>query len=98
MENGKIEMSGKIEDVIFKYSSFAIQNISSFTIIEKESNGFYIHSISISNNGINGNFNIDQDLIFDIKTSANRDYETININIFFKTTDDSISFCYLFEP
>ena len=40
MENGRIEMSGKIEDVIFKYSSFAIQNISSFTKIEKENNGF----------------------------------------------------------
>ena len=37
-------------------------------------------------------------MIFDIKTSANRDYETININIFFKTTDDSIIFATCSNP
>ena len=92
MDKGKIDTAGKIEEVIFKYTSSASQNITSFIQVENESNGFTVHSISISNNGINGNFNIEEDLIFDIKASGNRDFETININIFFKSNDDSVVF------
>jgi len=92
MNNGKIETTGNIEDVIFNYTAIANQNIGSFTRIEKENNGFTLHSVSISNNGIEGNFNIDEDLVFDIKTSGSGDFESININIFFKTADDTVVF------
>ena len=92
MDKGKIQDSGQIESVIYKYTSIINQNITSFIQIEKEKSGFIVHSISISNNGINGNFNIDEDLVFEVKTSGIREFETININIFFKSSDDSIIF------
>ena len=92
MEHGRIAASGPVDEVIFKYISAGSQNISSFIQIDKESNGFTVHSISISNNGIGGNFNIEEDLVFDIMTSSVRDHETINVNIFFKTADDSVIF------
>jgi len=92
MDKGKIDTAGAIEDVIFKYTSIANQNIGSFIGIEKENNGFTIHSVSISDNGISGNFNIDEDLVFDIKVSGTMDYESININVFFKSADDFIIF------
>jgi lipopolysaccharide transport system ATP-binding protein len=92
LEKGKIQDSGEIEDVIYKYTSIVNQNITSFIQIEKEKSGFSVHSITISNNGINGNFNIDEDLVFEVKTSGSREFESINVNIFFKSTDDSIIF------
>ena len=48
--------------------------------------------MSISNNGIVGNFNIEDDLLFEIKVSSIQEFETININIFFKANDDTIIF------
>ena len=92
MDKGGIKMSGSIEEVISKYSSFTSQNVKSFTLVERENNGFFLHSINVTNNGISGIFNIEKDLIFEIKVSANRDFETININIFFKTNEDAIVF------
>ncbi len=92
MDKGSIETTGAIEDVIFKYTSLSSQNIASFVQIEKENNGFTIHSISISNNGISGSFNIEEDLILEVSTSGSKEYESININIFFKSSDDSVIF------
>ena len=92
LNNGKLEIFGKITEVIFKYTSLASKNVTSYFEIEKENNGFRLHSINISNNGINGNFNIEDDLVFDIKSSSKKDYDLININLFFKTNDDSIVF------
>jgi lipopolysaccharide transport system ATP-binding protein len=92
LDKGKIKTEGTIEDVIFKYTSLVSQNIASFIQVDKENQGFTIHTISISNNGVNGSFNIEEDLIFEIKTSGDKQFESININIFFKSTDDSIVF------
>jgi lipopolysaccharide transport system ATP-binding protein len=98
LDKGKIETAGAIEDVIFKYTSIVSQNIASFIQIEKENQDFTVHSISISNNGINGSFNIEEDLEFEIKTSGTKEYESININIFFKSSDDSIVFATCSNP
>jgi lipopolysaccharide transport system ATP-binding protein len=92
LDKGTIAISGTIENVISKYTAIASQNLASFSEIERENDDFTIHSISISNNGISGTFNIEEDLIFEIKVSGNRDYESININIFFKSSDDSVIF------
>lgn len=92
LNSGRLENFGKITEVIFNYTSLASKNVTSYFEIEKENNGFRLHSINISNNGINGNFNIEDDLVFDIKTSSNKDYDLINVNLFFKTNDDSIIF------
>jgi lipopolysaccharide transport system ATP-binding protein len=98
MDKGRIAAAGTIDNVVFKYTASASQNITSFIEIGKESNGFTVHSVNISNNGISGNFNIEEDLTFDIKTSGVKDYESININIFFKMNDDSIIFATCSQP
>ena len=92
MEKGRITAAGPMDEVIFKYSSATTMNISSFIEIEKESSGFTVHSITMSNNGVDGNFNINEDLELEIKTSGRQDYEAININIFFKLPDDTVIF------
>lgn len=92
MDKGRITTSGPIEDVIFKYMAAGSDNIASFLEIEKESEGFTLHSINISNNGVEGNFQIEEDLVFEIRASGSREFETININLFFKLNDDSVIF------
>jgi lipopolysaccharide transport system ATP-binding protein len=92
MENGKVTSSGHIDNVIFKYTSIANQNIGSFVSVEKESSGFTVHSISVSDNGITGHFDIEEDLVFEIRVTGHREFEAININLFFVTPDDSVVF------
>ncbi len=92
MDKGKIENAGKIEDVVYTYLSSEKAEITSFIEIGKEFNGFKVHSITVSNNGISGNFNIEEDLTFDIKVSSDQNHESININLFFKTNDDAVIF------
>jgi lipopolysaccharide transport system ATP-binding protein len=98
MDKGRIEASGSIEDVIFKYTSAGSDNIASFLEIGKESNGFTLHSIGIPNSGVNGSFRIEEDLVFEIRASGIRNFETININLFFKLSDDSIIFATCSKP
>ncbi len=87
MEKGRLENSGAIESIIDQYMSADNQRINSFVSIEKSYNGFCIHSVKVSDNGINGVFNIEEDLVFEIKVSGEKDYQAININLFFNTTD-----------
>ncbi len=87
MEHGKIIKKGGINEVVDFYLSKSNELITSSVSIESESNGFCLHSISVSNNGIDGNFDIEEDLVFDIKITSERVFETININIFINTIE-----------
>ncbi len=90
--NGCIKNNGSIENVVDSYLAISSKVLASYIDIEKESKGFIIHSIAISNNGIIGNFNIEEDLTIDIIVSSDRDYKLININVFFNTIEGSLIF------
>jgi lipopolysaccharide transport system ATP-binding protein len=92
MEHGKIIKIGGINEVVDYYLSKSNELITSSVSIESESNGFCLHSISVSNNGIDGNFDIEEDLVFDIKITCERIIETININIFINTIEGTTIF------
>jgi lipopolysaccharide transport system ATP-binding protein len=87
LNKGSVEKVGEIEDVIFSYLTPAKSSINSFIDINLDNDGFNIKSLKISNNGIDGHFSIDKDLIFEISVSSLKDFESININIFFKVND-----------
>ena len=90
--NGEITKTGQIDDVAESYLSVYNNLTTSFIAIELESSGFIVHSISLSDNGLAGNFAIEDDLIFDIKITSLRAFKSININIFFNTNDGTTIF------
>lgn len=92
MDKGRIAAAGPIDNVVFKYTASASQNIASFIEIGKESNGFTIHSVNISNNGVSGNFNIEEDLEIAVDTSSESTLDEINVNLFFNTPDGALIF------
>lgn len=88
MVNGKISKKGKIGEVVEAYLSDYNNTATSKAIIQSESNGFILHSIAFSNNGLEGNFNIDEDLEIEVEITSMTEFETININVFFNTIDE----------
>ncbi|MES2779037.1 MAG: ABC transporter ATP-binding protein [Bacteroidota bacterium] len=92
MQNGLLVKTGGIQQVIEQYLQLNNGTITSEAIIAKEHDGFTLQSIHVSNNGIDGHFNIEEELIITIKTMSNQSYNSININIFFNTVDGSTIF------
>jgi len=90
LNNGIIQMQGGISKVVENYIS--INKASSFSLIDKESNGFILHSIRAIDNGIDGNFDIENDLEIRIEASSLKEQEQININLFFNTQDGALIF------
>jgi len=87
LNKGSLQKIGSVEDVIDSYLLKNDSSLSSFIHLGKEENDFLVHSLMFSNNGINGNFNIEDDLVIDVKVSSNKDFQAININLFFNTLD-----------
>lgn len=87
IDNGKIIKSGGINQVVDFYLSKLNDLLKSEKIIAAESNSFIVESISSTNNGVNGNFDITEDLIFNITISSLKKFETINLNIFLNTIE-----------
>jgi lipopolysaccharide transport system ATP-binding protein len=85
LDKGEIIKTGDIQTVTDAYESRNSQNVSSEVLIEKTVKGFTVHSISVSNNGVDGNFDIDEDLILEISVSSAIYFDKININLFFNT-------------
>ena len=92
LRNGYIQKTGSVESVIDSYLSNASVISKSFVSIEMVNEGFSLHSINVSNNGIDGSFNIEEDLIIDIEVSSEKDFEGINVNLFFKTIEGILIF------
>jgi hypothetical protein len=63
--------------------------VSSEVLIEKTVRGFKVHSMNVSNNGVNGNFDINEDLTLQINVSSELHFDKININLFFNTGEGS---------
>lgn len=87
MTKGEITEKGPVESIIDSYLSGENLNVNSYVDIVRSSEGFTIHSIKVSNNGVNGLFNIEDELVFDINVSGEREFKSININLFFNTND-----------
>lgn len=92
LNNGTVQSIGKIDSVIDTYLSMTNQLVKSNALINKENKGFTIHSIVISNNGVDGNFNIEDDLVIEIEVSSNTNFKAININLFFNTIEGNMIF------
>lgn len=90
IHNGEVKKTGNTESVINSYLADASRTFSflSCAEINKELDEFTIHTVSVSNNGKEGNFNIEEDLIFKIRVSSTKNYRTINVNIFFNTIEN----------
>ncbi len=92
LDKGSVQKIGNMASVIDAYLAKTAKVASSFINIEKESEGLTLHTMQISNNGIDGRFDIESDLVFDIKLSSTKDFEAINVNIFFNTLEGSLIF------
>ncbi len=98
LENGMIIKQGRIEEVVDVYLEKNTNLITSRKVLNHEVNGFQIRKIYISDNGINGFFNIDRELVFSIEIKCNRKSRLININLFFNTADGSNIFATCSNP
>ncbi len=98
LNKGRIEKAGAIEDVIYSYMANTKSSIKSFVAINKEANGIDMKSLTISDNGVVGNFSIEDELLFEIRLTGSREYDLINVNLFFKGNDDSIIFATCSSP
>ena len=92
MENGCLRELGSMNKVADSYLSKAQDKISSVAIIEKESDDMILHSIEVNRNGIDGRFNIDEDIVFKINLSSQRITDLVNVNIFFNSADGVVIF------
>ena len=90
--NGEISKTGQMDEVVESYLSVYNNLVSSKVTIEKESNDFIVHSISVTDNGLEGNFAIEDDLIINVEITSLREFKEININIFFNTVDGTTIF------
>lgn len=92
MQNGALTQTGSIQQVVEHYLQQNSGAISSEAIIEKEKDGFILQSVNISNSGIDGHFNIEEELVISVKTISTLPFDSINVNIFFNTADGSTIF------
>jgi lipopolysaccharide transport system ATP-binding protein len=88
--NGSINSIGNIDNVVQQYEK---QNpLSSNNTIYHKTEKYTIEQISISDNGVTGYFNIEEELIFEIKIEFHSKLELVNLNLFFNSTDGSTIF------
>ncbi|MES2559952.1 MAG: polysaccharide ABC transporter ATP-binding protein [Bacteroidota bacterium] len=92
MQNGLLATSGGIQQVVDQYLQLNNGVITSEAIISKEQDGLILESVHFSNNGIDGHFNIEEELAITIKVASNQPFNSININIFFNTVEDTTIF------
>ena len=87
LENGRVNKIGSISQVIDTYLLNAENINASYCALHMEKDGFSLHSLKVSDNGLDGRFNIDDDLIIEIEFSTQKTFAGININIFFNTAE-----------
>lgn len=90
LENGKLTSAGNVELVANKYISH--HELSSYKEINQTDGDFTVKTIKVSDNGIDGNFNIEKDLEVHIHVRSHKIFPLININLFFNTNEGSLIF------
>lgn len=92
LQNGRIAKTGGVDQIVDAYLSQYNSVITSNVAIEAEANDFIVHSMTISDNGLSGNFDIEDDLTITVAITSLRAFSSININVFFNTTDGTTIF------
>ncbi len=97
LKNGQIVDLGEVQKVIDNYVS--AESLASRKDINATNEGFTVDYLEFNDNGIPGSFNIEDDLIFNVKVTSERNYASINVNIFFNAPEGGIIFatCSLAE-
>ena len=93
LKNGNIISHDNIQKVVSNYKDSLIveNNLSSFMSLSFENDLIKTISLNVTNNGRNGYFNIDQDLIFCIDFVVKKNV-FLNVNIFFQTLHGDLIF------
>ena len=92
LHNGTVESIGGIEQVVDAYLTRNTFLLNSKKTIGKQALGFTLNQLSISDNGISGNFNIHEDLVFTIDFECLENQPAININLFFHSIEGNLIF------
>ena len=98
LNNGNVSSTGTIDEVVAYYlnsNAFKSQNY-----INIKNDGILIERISILDNGVQGCFNIDEELVFEIIIKTEKKYRAINVNLFFNAAEGGVVFatCSNAEP
>ncbi len=87
LDKGNVAYKGELGETINNYLN--TNTHQSIRAINAVSDNFELTSIKISDNGNCGNFNIEEELVFKVEANAHKNFELININLFFNTNDGS---------
>ena len=96
LKNGTTELYSDIDTAITNYLKSSI--LKSYCNFEFECEKLKLISISSNNNGVEGNFNIDEPLYFSVECQLKCSNIQWNMNLFFKTTDGMLIFVSTSKP
>ena len=90
LENGLVKYKGQIDRVIDQYTS--LNELRSSKVINIDNKGVLVREVKCSNNGIDGNFNIEDDLQIEVSVQVLKEFKSLNINFFINTGEGSLIF------
>ncbi len=98
LDSGKIVCIGAIDKVINEYLVF--NAFYSEKIFNQTIEGITLNKLSMKDNGVQGCFNIGEDLIFEVSLKSDKDFREINVNLFFNAVEGGVIFatCTKAEP
>jgi lipopolysaccharide transport system ATP-binding protein len=90
LEHGQVTEIGPIDQVVNTYSKGSA--LKSARILGDSGGGITVDSISFNDNGIEGCFEIDEDLVLKVHVTSEKEHKLINTNLFFHTAEGSLIF------
>lgn len=90
LEHGQVTEIGPIDQVVNTYSKGSA--LKSARILGDSGGGITVDSISFNDNGIEGCFEIDEDLVLKVHVTSDKEHKLINTNLFFHTAEGSLIF------
>ena len=98
LDSGKIVCTGAIDKVINEHLVF--NAFYSEKIFNQTREGIHLIKLSMKDNGVQGCFNIGEDLIFEVTLNTDKDFREINVNLFFNAVVGGVIFatCTKAEP
>jgi lipopolysaccharide transport system ATP-binding protein len=90
LEHGQVTEIGPIDQVVNTYSKGSA--LKSARILGDSGGGITVDSISFNDNGIEGCFEIDEDLVLKVQITSEKEHKLINTNLFFHTAEGSLIF------
>jgi lipopolysaccharide transport system ATP-binding protein len=96
VSKGEISQTGPIDKLIENYS--VESELRSQVSLSFQSESLVLKQIWIKDNGINGCFNIIEDLNLYVEIEFKKEFTFLNVNIFFNTPDGGMIFATCSEP